>query len=297
MSPIDRKAAERRLRLASATTDLTPEHREILCQIIQAELDGTLAGCYADVPIQVYHHPLCSGYSSTTIKRIVEQSYNHWFVTKDTNSRALRFGSAFHAFCNEPHVFANEYVVLPFDDRRSAEFKDAKEKVGNKIIILNPEFRAIEAMSRKLLNHPDAAPFFTGSQFELTYFSKDAATGLWKKCRTDIKKGNKAADLKTCMNASMLAFAYDAKKFLYRISGSYYLEIITEVEESTHRDFILIPCEKVDPWEAAVYRVDDSSLDRAQTEIRNALGIIRNVLDQGDSAWGGYQLGIKDIAI
>lgn len=289
--------AYKRLELARKDTALKPNQRSVLCDIIAAEINDTLGNCYSDIPIQVYHHPLCTGYSSTTIKRLIEQSYNHWFVGKNEQTSSLRFGSAFHAFCDEPHVFDQEYLVVPTIDKKSAEWRAAKKTVRDKILLTSGEFKSIEVMSRKLYEHPDAGPLVKGALNEITYFSKDSATGLWKKCRVDKIKNRAVADLKSTRSADAISFSFDSKKFLYRISASYYLEIISEVTGIRHTDFYLIPCETTEPYECAVYRVSDHSIEKAQSEIRQALGIIRTVLDEGDSAWRGYPIGIREISI
>lgn len=295
----DISEATKRLACARKVDDLIPEHREMLCQIISAEIDGSLQGAYSDIPIQVYHHPLCSGYSSTMIKRIIDQSYNHAFLSSNSQAGHFRFGSAFHAFCNEPHLFDRDYIVAPVDKRRSSEFKATKAKAGLRIVLTNKEFRAIEVMARKLFTHPDIGPMIQGpgTQYELTFFSQDSKTGLWKRCRADIKQGKNVQDIKTCLSASESSFISDAKMFLYRISASWYLEVISEVENEIHTDFWLHACEKEDPWEVAKYKVAGVSLDRAQKDIRGALDLIRSVLDDGEKAWRGYKLGVKEIVI
>lgn len=299
MSKFDINAEiQSRLKMAQKSTDLPNEHKEILCSVIEMELKGDLTGSYSDIPVQVYHHPLCSGYSSTTLKRILEQSYNHWFISKTEESQSLRFGSAFHAFCNEPEVFSREYIICPEDDKKSAIYKEYKRKAEKGAIVLSrSEFKTIEVMSKKLFDHPDSSKLLKNSKSEVSFFSQDTETGLWKKCRVDSIKGRSVSDLKTTVNASPLSFARDARKFLYRISASYYLEIISEVMNELHKDFYLIPCEKVDPYEVAVYRVSDHSIEQAQSEIRTALRTIKNILDQGENAWRGYSLGVKEIAI
>ncbi len=293
----DISEAQNRLKLAQKCEDLSTPHREILCEIIQSEIDDSLSGCYSDIPIQVYHHHLCSGYSSTTIKRMIEQSYNHWFVSKNSKSSVLRFGSAFHAFCNEPHLFENDYFIAPVSDKRSPEYKAAKKFASNKTVITSDEFKTIEIMSRKLFEHPDAAPLLNGAKNELTYFAKDKDTGLWKKCRVDAIKGRSISDLKTTQSASPISFAQDSRKYLYRVSASYYLEVVSEVVGDLYGDFYLIACESTEPNEIAVYRVADASIERSQIEIRQALQLIRTILDGGPKAWKGYSLGIKELSI
>lgn len=288
-----------RLNEAEKLTDLSAENKDILVQIINMELKGSLTGSYADVPSQVYHHPLCSGYSSTTLKRITEQSYNHWFVSRDEESKSLFFGSAFHAFCNEPEIFSQEYVISTADKRNSADYKalaKKHEKSGVKILTA-PEFKMIEVMSKKLFEHPDSAPLIKQAKSEIAFFSQDQETGLWKKCKLDSLKGRSISDLKTTTNAAPLSFASDARKYLYRVSASFYLEVVSEVTGVQHKDFYLIACENEAPHEVAVYRVDDGSIEKAQTEIRTALAKIKKVLTDGPNAWTGYATGIKDIAI
>ncbi len=289
--------AKKRLNEARKVTDLSAAHRDLLCDIINAEISDSLAGFYNDIPIQVYHHPLCTGYSSTLIKRLIEQSFNHAFLEKNGKSGAFRFGSAFHTFCNEPHLFETDYIVAPVSERRSKEFKATKARAGNRIVLTADEFKAIEVMSGNLFRHPDASPLLAGAKFEHTFFSRDSKTGLWKRCRSDLWKGLSVGDLKTCMNASPVTFAMDAKRFLYRISAAWYLGVISEATGISHEEFYLIACEKEAPWEIAVYKVSQQSIERAQLEIRQALDTIRVILDEGEKAWRGFQLGIKEIAI
>jgi len=289
--------AQRRLSEAQKVVDLSPAHREILCDIISAELGGTLGGCYEDIPIQVYHHPLCTGYSSTTIKRMIEQSYNHWYLQQGKQSKPLRFGSAFHAFCNEPHNFEIDYQISTADNRRGRDFRELNQKYAGKIVLTAPEFKTIEVMSRKLFEHPDAAPLLKGAKFELTYFHYDSVHGLWKKCRLDAIKGMCISDLKTTQNASLDSFQRDGKKFLYRISAAYYMQIVSEVTGQNFHDFYLIACESEEPNEIATYRVRDQSIARANDEIDGCLKTIRAILDQGDKAWKGYALGIREIDV
>lgn len=287
-----------RLELAKKLTDISPQNRDILVQIIEMELRGTLKGSYSDIPNEVYHHNLCSGYSSTVIKRLYEESYNHWFEQKNDESDSLRFGSAFHAFCNEPFEFESNYIISHLDSRRGKEYQllKAKASATGKTILMQDEFELIKLMSTKLFAHPDAAALVKNAKNELSFFSQDQETGLWKKCRVDGISGRSIYDLKTCLSAAASSFMSDAKKYLYRISASYYLEIISEVYNSIHRDFFLIACEKQKPNEIAVYKVHEHSLEKAQIEIRAVLNTILNIKINPNS-WRGLPLGIKEIAI
>lgn len=273
------------------------DHLDILRELQAMAACGTLRGCYADIPIDVYHHPECPGYSSTTIKRIIQRSYNHWYIARDENRQPLRFGNAFHCYVDDPELFRQLYQVAPTDRRNSAEWSAAKITAGEKILLTFNEFESIKVMSQKLYEHPDASPLLKDARSELSYFSVDQVTGLIKKCRVDAIKGRALSDLKSTLDASSTSFSWDSKKYLYRISAAYYLEIVSEVTGLRHNDFHLIACEKEEPFEIKVYRVSDASIEKAQEEIRQALQTIRTILVNGPSAWKGYQLGVEDIHI
>lgn len=288
-----------RLSLAEKVDDLSAENKDILIQIIQRELNGNLTGSYYDIPNEVYHHNLCSGYSSTTIKRILKSSFNHWYVSKNDSTSALKFGSAFHAFCGDPDDFQAKFSIGQFDSKREKEFKTfvSDQKSVGKTVISRSEFDLLKLMSVKLFNHPDATPLIKGAKNEVTFFSQDQKTGLWKKCKVDGINGGSVYDLKTCVSAAPSSFVRDARELLYRISASYYLEVISESMNSLFEKFYLIACEKDAPNEVAVYRVDESSLERAQQEIRDTLDIIYKIKIDPENAWKGYQLGKQRIVI
>lgn len=278
---------------------LSTEHQNILTTLIEMEKAGTLGGIYSDIPMQVYHHPKCPGYSSTTLKRIVDRSYNHWFYSKDDGSNSLRIGSAFHTFVEDAAIFREEFAISPSDTRNSAEYKKTVKENPNKTIITSDEFQLISSMEKKLISHPDAVRLIKGAVKEQTFFAQDPETGIWLKCRPDLHQRAElqVSDFKTCANASESAFTYDAKKYLYRVSAAHYLNVITLVTNVIHRDFNLIACEKETPNDIAVYRVDERSIVRGEEEVRKALTIIDSVNKKGPEAWTGYVLGIKDIVI
>lgn len=274
-------------------------HLSILKTLKNLAEQGQLTGVYEDIPIEVYHHPECPGHSSTTIKRILEQSYNHWFCSKTKNTKSLRFGSAFHTFCNEPHLFNEQYKVIHAEKKNSSEWKMGCLEAGERTPITLKEFRTIEIMSRKVFTHPTVGPQYRRAKKELTFFSKDQETGLWKKCRVDglLMGEGKVLDLKSTADASQLSFASDCRKYLYRVSMAYYCEIVSEVLGEIYRHAELIACETEDPNEIAPYRVDDRSMERGGEEVRHALRTIKRILDEGESAWRGYPITAQDLLI
>ncbi len=290
---------EARLEQAHHVTDLSPDDRAVLIWLIEAEIKNELQGCYSDISDRVYHHPLAPGYSSTTLKRILSQSYNHYVVSSAEKSDTLRFGSAFHKYRLEPQNFLRDYVVCPVDHKGSAEYKKAVRENPLKDVITISDFRCIEKMSRKVYQHPRAAELFEGAEFELAWWSKDEETGLWKKCKTDVypRRYRIINDLKSCMSAAKDAFERDAKKFMYRVSAGFYCEVVEDVTGLPHEDFRFTASEKVDPWELAVHQTHEDSLVRGRDESRRALREIKRIHDGGPDAWRGYPLNVEKILI
>lgn len=250
---------------------------------------GTLTGCFADIPADVYHHVSCPGISSTQLKGIIKKSLRHFSTEKRRETAALNFGTAFHCFVNEPELFLSTYQIV--------HGVGTETLMAGRIALDLSDFDTIQVMQKKIFEHPDAGPLLTDAQFELTYFSVDSETGVLKKVRVDAIKNKIVSDLKSCGDASAESFARDARKYLYRVSGAYYLEVVSEVIGEKLNQFCLIACEKLAPHEINVFRISDQSLQKANLEIRAALEVIRNVSEQGDKAWSGYGLGIKDLYI
>lgn len=264
----------------------------------QREKTGEIIGCWSDIPIGVYHNDLCPGYSSTTLKRILKESFNHWYEGKSKQSEALEFGSAFHLWVSEPEAFRDECIIMHVESKKEAQWQQAKKSKGSKLLITGQEFDAIRRMTDKVMSHPDAAPLVTSSHKELSFFSRDKETGLLKKARVDLINGHAISDLKSTTSASKDEFERDARKYLYRISAAYYLEVVNEVwPTKSYRDFYLIACEKEPPFEVAVYRIDDRSIAAGIEDVRAALRKIKTYLDKGPAAWGGYDLGIREVLI
>lgn len=265
------------------------QNKDLLETMKMMARDGTLRGCFADIPVDVYHHPECPGVSSTQLKGILKQSYKHYELERGKSTAALRFGSAFHCFVNEPEEFVNSYQII---HKKSSEFL-----APGKLALMDSDFLTIQNMAKKLYVHPDAGPLLSGAQNELSYFSVDSETGILKKCRVDAIKDDVISDLKSCEDASPDGFRRASQKWLTRVSAAYYLEIVSETLMRHLNIFNLIACEKDDPYEIAVYKVSEESLIRGSAEVRKALSIIKTIKEQGVSAWKGYELGIKDISI
>ena len=259
---------------------LSPRNEEILQSLVSMAKRGVLVGAFEDIPSVVYNDPRMPGVRSGLIKSIVEKSYNHYLHEGTKNERALFFGSAFHSFVTDLEEFSREYRPSLSPD----------------------EIRKISLMHKKLIEHPDVKPRLQNAKFEVTFFSICQVTGLLKRCRVDLMQSDLSTleelnDFKTCKSASPTAFGKDARFFLYRVSAAYYLGIVSEVLGRYVRNFNLIASEKEEPNETKVYRVDDKSISIGEEESLKGLTILKEIYQKGESAWKGYELGVRDLVI
>lgn len=234
------------------------------------ERAGTLRGMFSDIPSEVYNSPACPGIRSGQVKAIVERSYAHFELEKPKDTDALKFGRDFHEFVLEPDRF-DKSTVSPSD------YLD----------FLN--------MRKALRAHPDAWPRIEMAKKEITLFSVDPEFGCLKRCRIDALT-NRIADLKKCRNASPEVFARDCKKYFYRVSAAYYVQILYEIT-GTYCPFDLIACEDSAPYAVAVYEVDQRSLSIGGEECRRALATMNEVRIHGEKAWKGYPTGVRTLSI
>jgi len=249
--------------------ELSLDHQNLLTTIQKMHLAGDLVGWFDDLPIEIYHHPECPGISSTTLKTVLKRSVAHLKHDK-IDTEELSFGRLFHSFISEPHLI---------NIAKSKDVLLAKKMYDN------------------MMRHPIVRSLMIGAQHEVTFFSKDQDTGLLKKCRADGYSEGIVFDFKTTRDASLGSFTNDCKRYNYRLSAAYYLEIISEATGVRHEDFRFIACEKEDPCETAIYRTHSRSIEEASQEIRIGLNKIKDAIDKGEYAWKGYSQNVTDILI
>lgn len=257
---------------------LSPQHQEILDTLIKMYQDKTLIGAFSDIPIEVYHHPQCPAVSSSMLKTTLRRSFSHWKTGHNIDSEGLSFGNLFHQFVSEPH-----------------KIRENKESTGKKanyadIFVANKMFD-------KMMRQPIVRSMMRGASHEVSYFSLDKETGLLKKCRLDGYNNGIVFDFKSTRDASQNSFIQDCRKFDYRLSAAYYLEIVSEVTGQIHDNFVWIASEKEDPHECALYNLHRKSIEAASQDIREALNKIKLAIDTSENGWDGYSRNVTEIMI
>jgi hypothetical protein len=261
---------------------LSEAHNNILQALITRNEAGNLHGAFTGIPIEVYHHPLCPGISSTRIKEIAATSFKHAVNKKFESTPEMVFGNAFHAWMESQDVFYARYTVGQHDF------------TGGKIFISYEELGRIKVMADNVRNHPVVSKILPNAKQEWTFFSRCPVTGILRKCRPDLFESNSIYDFKSTFDASAKVFGYMAKKLLYRIQAMYYLDVARDATGQPFDEFKFIAVESEGINEVALYTVHELSLITAKNEINNALQAIANSQQGG---WTGYPLQNEPLLI
>ena len=220
------------------------------------EKKGELDKAYFDeIPIEVYHHPMCPGVSSSTLKNVLARK------PAPKESEAFLFGNAFHCLVLEPGEFEKRYSIGLHDP--------------NKIFVDFADYSLLLKMQDVLKSHEQAMELMAGGVSERTFFVRDQQTGVLKKCRTDRMKITDILDLKTCANAAKSEFQYSAKKYGYGFSAAYYIEIVSEVLGIWLENFTWIAVDKMEEPKVGLYRPNQDCISKCSMQVRDALEIYK----------------------
>ena len=207
-----------------------------------------------------------------------------------STSKALAFGSAFHTYCLEPHLFDDECAVCPNVDRRTkagkatwAGFLDAS---SGKVVVQESELEQMDRMIDALHDHTGAASllFGDGNEYEMTYISNpkdemaESMTSESLKGRIDVvnKSGGMLIDLKTCQDASPDAVSRTVLTYGYHIQAAFYSHLHRQVYgENPTFHFVFV--EKEAPHGILVATLDDEWLEYGAAECQRGI--------QAVSAW------------
>lgn len=242
----------------------------------------------------------------------------------------MQFGSAFHTFVLEPHLFDKEYCVydikLPenyekplkrdlqaqFGDKIGAEmYEDAKLKEARykaekeriladfsaksvgKVILTIDQMRTLELMKQSVERHPEASQLIVGGAIEHTFFWDDPHTGVRCKTRPDILFDNMTVDLKTTDDASERGFIKSMAQYGYHLQAAFNREGVFHTGGNDIKTHTFICVEKKWPHLVGVYYLDQITLDYAHNLFKNTLTDFKKCRDE--NVWRGYET--KEISL
>jgi hypothetical protein len=239
------------------------------------EITENLHGLYI-IDHEKYHAG--PGLSSTKVKKALG-SPEEYFHQEDTDTAALKFGRAFHAFTLEPDVWQNEFVVQEMfpGHPNSNLYKEAKaEWIANvaqgRQIVSQEDFKTINLMADEVHNHPD----FDHSKFtaEVMAIAKCPRTGLLLKCKSDMFSGDIVDIKSTSGKVTPHGFINDIVKYNYHVSAAFYVDV-TEMASGIRPKFFLMPVSKKAPFICERYQIGEDLLHEGRLLYQAALDRIK----------------------
>lgn len=225
------------------------------------------------------------------------EKFKYYLEHPEPPTKALAFGSLFHAMVLEPETVERDFAVAPNVDRRTKFGKDMfakfeKDSYGKIAVAQDMVDLAVE-MRDAVAKHELASKLLRG-QHEVAFSWKDDITGEMVKCKVDVfrefEDKVRIVDLKSTENAETEAFTKAAINMGYDMQAAMYSKI---VEQCTGKrvDFIFLAVEKKPPYAINILEADGPLMVYGYDKYRKCIGDYS--LCKKDGNWYGY-LGPKE---
>lgn len=244
------------------------------------------------------------GISNSGLKLIAEKSPFHYWAKylsphrkPSSGTRAQFVGTAVHAATLEPRLFAQQYVVNPYDDRRGNRYKDLVRDHAGKAIITQGEADAIAGMHASLFGHPMAGALLRDvAHTELSLFVVDPDTGMLCKARPDlITASGIVADVKKCQDASPDGFSRACFNYGYFQQDAFYSDVYELAFGQPPKAFVFIAVEEEYPHSVGVYCLEPEDSQRGRIQYRHALERYAECVRT--DRWPSYSDKIESLAL
>lgn len=210
---------------------------------------------------------------------------------EDDKPEKFTIGTVSHVMFLEPELFADKVVVLPFDDWRKKEAKEAREtaRKGGMVAILAKHMDQVAAARAAFLAHGFVREAFSNGQSERSFFWRHPLCGFWCRARPDFvaDAGTHLNDYKTTTNANPEKFGRHAFSLGYHRRAAWYLEGAGIVLGKRPDHYWFVNQETKAPYLTSVIELDWTSLQAAQDENDHAAAIFARCLERGE--WYGYR--------
>ncbi|MGB1291778.1 MAG: PD-(D/E)XK nuclease-like domain-containing protein [Pseudoalteromonas sp.] len=178
-------------------------------------------------------------------------------------SRAVVVGSALHASLLEPHVFEEQYQLMPeVEDRRKAEYKKLAEMYGADNVLVKSECENIAAMTEnaRLDREVDELLKRTGIS-EVSFFATCPETGVLLRCRFDRIdiETDRATDLKKTRDASPEGFSKSVGDYRYHVQQQFYSYVYRLVTGRDLKKFTFVAIQETAPHTVRKYELDEEA--------------------------------------
>lgn len=232
-------------------------------------------GIYTDLSNEEYHGDKDT-LSRSSLMDFDISPYTYWANHLNPkrppkkSTPAMEFGTMVHTYLLEPDEFKKRYAILPpkvllkNEGREKYEMYKAicegMEKSGA-IIIEQEDIETLLLIADRINANPIARDLIEGARIEHSYFWQDEHSGLMLKSRPDILHENMIVDLKTCSDASPIAYKNAMAQGGYHVQGAMTRDAIDRLEGKRINKVLNIVIENKYPHNIAIYIIDEYALD------------------------------------
>jgi exodeoxyribonuclease VIII len=216
----------------------------------------------------------------------------------------FKIGEMVHRAVLEPGALMNKYVsdetiYKASGSRLKKDYKEAKAAIesSGKYVINYEDFSMANTMIQKVFSHEKLQNILKKGQAEKCIYARDPETGLIIRCKPDYMFVSDGInfDLKTTKDASMEEFSKSIWNYRYHAQAAYYNLVCTLATGIDFKYFIFGCLEKEEPYDIALYYIDDGALDKGETEIRQDLNNYANAIETNN--FPGYSRDIEAISL
>lgn len=265
-------------------------------------------GIHTDISNHDYHADFAISHSDCCI--LMEQSAAHWRYQRDNPAeineqaqKVLDIGTATHVAVLEPQLWSERVRILPYDDYKSRQAREARDecRVLDIVPLLDDAAAEVLAMSRAVHEHEIAGPLLMHGHAEVTYAWKDTRHGIMRKCRPDYVRersvgmaatDHSAINFKTAISAHPEAIAKAAFRDAWHSSQSYTVEGMAACGVSV-ADYLYVVVEKDPPHQVVVYRLPERWIEDGSIFNRKAIQRFADAMTF--NRWPGYADTIVDL--
>lgn len=215
-------------------------------------------------------------------------------------------GTAGHLALLEPSEWAARTVIIDAADYKKPANQDLRDAayLAGKTPLLPKHVDQIMGLRKSVLADPIAGPAFatgTGREFEQTIICRDRKTGVYLKCRPDVRAADWSwvADLKTTTNANPRALKAKAFDDGWAQRAEWYMDVIEGATGIRPAEFFFIVPEVKPPHIVTVCRFKPelgdkpAALQWASMMNRKAIDVFAECV--ATNRWPGYTDRVVDL--
>lgn len=271
-------------------------------------------GVFYGLPAETYHK--APGVSQSTLKDFDDAgSPAHWKASPRKKPTAdMEFGTICHTAILEPEKLATAYHVQPTHypvmkkDVPTGEMKPFRggstwcdewtEKHSDRTIIDQHQADGIPKIVEAVTRIPNVRYALKHGQREVSYFKRDAETGLLLKCRPDIEVLDLDKDKILFDPKKIQSGAGCSRDFVDQVMNfGYHIQCASYMQITGAKGFYFVPFDDDEPYDACMWPLGAELLELGMKEYRRILNTFAECVkaDGGKGRWPGYDQSAKPL--